>query len=637
MTADASAFSTDFASDFPSDEAQWRKAAEVALKGRPLEPVVKAKLVDGLAFDAILPRAAVRPIAGRPAGQRWAALTRLDLADPVSANAQALEDLNNGASGLALVLTADGLGADTVESLDAALEGVILDLVTTAVEAAPLGGLQAAALVAALAEKRGHPAGDLQILFGLDLLRDVALSGATTDAAALADAVTTLRGLGFVSSALLIDGRVAHEAGASEAQELAGVLAGAVEHVRALGAHGLDAAAVLDSTAIALAADGDQFATIAKLRAARLLFAALRREFGLPERPLHIHAETSRRMLTVNDAQTNIVRSAIAAFAAGVGGADSIVVLPHSFALGGADADARRIARNVQSIVLEETNAYRVADPAAGAGAIEALTDALAEKAWGLFQEIEAEGGALAAFKSGFWQGRIAETRKGRDRLVASRKIPLVGVSEFPKADEALPAPPASERPADNGGAPAEGENFSALIEAFGTGGALGVGTGERIAEPLAPARLSEPFEKIRRANEAASPRPSVFLATLGPIARHAARAGFVRNLLAAGGLGLIDGPVDAEPSAIAEAFTSSGAKLTVICGADGDYAETGAAVAEALKGAGASVWLAGRPKEGREALEAAGVARFVAAGDDAIDILTRASSIAATAKGGAA
>ncbi|QZO00835.1 methylmalonyl-CoA mutase family protein [Chenggangzhangella methanolivorans] len=437
MTADASAFTTDFAADFPSDEASWRRAAEAALKGRPLDPVVNAKLVDGVAFEAIRPRAPVRAIAGRPAGARWSALARMDLADIADANAQVLEDLTNGSSGVALVLTPDGLGARKIDALDAALEGVMLDLVTTVVETEPLGGAQAAALVAALVEQRGHAPQDVSVLFGLDLVRDALLAGSAADPASVADALKTLNGLGFSSPVLLLDGRVAHEAGASEAQELAGVLAAAVEHVRTLAAHGLDPKTVLDASAIALAADGDQFATIAKLRAARLLWAALRREFGLADAPLHIHAETSRRMLTLDDSQTNIVRSTIAAFAVGVGGADSVMVLPYSFARGAADGDARRIARNVQSIVLEETNAYRVADPAAGAGAIEALTDALAEKAWGLFQEIEAEGGALAALTSGFWQAKIGETAKARGKLVATRRMPLVGVSEFPKADAA--------------------------------------------------------------------------------------------------------------------------------------------------------------------------------------------------------
>lgn len=637
MTVDASAFTTDFASDFPADEAQWRKAAEAALKGRPLESVIKARLVDGTSVEAILPRAPVRTIAGRPAGQRWVAMTRLDVAAPAAAARQALEDLNNGASGLALVLTGDGLAADTLDRLDEALDRVMLDLVTTAIEAAPLAGLQAAALVAALVERRGLKAADVPVLFGLDLVRDVALTGALPDLAKVADAITTLRAKGFVSPILMIDGRAAHEAGASEAQELAGVLATAVEHVRSLAAHGLDAAAVLDASAIALSADGDQFATIAKLRAARLLWAALRREFGLSERPVHIHAETSRRMLTINDFQTNIVRSTIAAFAAGVGGADSVVVLPHSFALGGADADARRIARNVQSIVLEETNAYRVADPAAGAGAIEALTDALAEKAWEAFQQIEAEGGMLAALKSGFWQSRLGETRASREKLVASRRIPLVGVSEFPKADEMRAEVTPAERPAAGGAAPASGENFAALVEAFRDGAALATGDGDRIAEPLAAGRLAEPFERIRHANRSAASQPTAFLALLGPVARHAARAGFVRNLLAAGGVATADGPVNAPADDIATAFRNSDARLAVICGSDADYLEAAPVIAAVLKEAGATVWLAGRPKEGRDALDGAGVSRFVAAGDDAIDILTEATMIAGSAKGGAA
>lgn len=645
MAADTSILTTDFAAEFPASEADWRKAAEAALKGRPLDKVLRAGTIDGVAFEAIATRREAKPIAGRPAGARWTAMTRIDLADPAVANAQALEDLNNGASGLSLVF-ADGAGqgglvADTVERLDATLDKVLLDLAPIHLDAPAFRGRPAAALFAAAVERRGDDPATIDVLFGVEPIRSFAESGILPApiellAGGAADMLATLRARGFASPVFMADQRLAHDAGASEAQELAGALATALELVRRISDAGADPAAVLDATALAFSADADQFATIAKLRAARLVFAALRRELGFDERPVRIHVETSRRMLAQNDFQTNMVRTTIAAFAAGVGGADSVVALPHSLPLGAVDADARRIARNTQAIVLDESNAYRVADPAAGAGAIEALTDALAEKAWALFQEIEREGGMLDALRAGAWQARIKATRDARAAGVAKRAIPIVGVSQFPKADETRPAPVAATTPeVSTGKGRPIATGFAGTIEALLDGAALAdisivlvEGEGHETCEKLRPARVAEAFETLRAANEARDPRPAAMLALVGPIARHGARAGFMRNLLEAGGIRVVDGPVEVEASEVAMRYSASGASLAVLCGADGDYAEGASAIAEALKGAGATVWLAGRPKEGVEALEQAGVSRVVVAGDDAIAVLTAASAL---------
>lgn len=645
MTAEPQAFTTDFAAEFPATEDSWRKAAEAALKGRPLDSILHGRTIDGLAFEAIRPRREAKPIAGRPAGARWTAMTRIDLADPEAANAQALEDLNNGASGLSLVFAdAEGRGglvADTLDRLEKALDGVLLDLAPVRIDAQPFRARPTAALLAALVERKGQNPSETNVLFGVDPLRSLAQSGALPApmdklAAGAADMVRSLRGRGFSSPILMADQRLAHEAGASEAQELAGALASVAELVRSVSDAGLDAETVFGAIALAFSADADQFATIAKFRAARLLWAALAREYRFGDESVHIHAETSRRMLAGADAQTNMVRSTIAAFAAGVGGADSIVTLPYTLALGGADADARRIARNTQAIVLEETNAYRVADPGAGAGAIEHLTDTLAESAWEIFREIEREGGMLKCLLSGAWQARIDATAKARAKAVATRKIPIVGVSQFPKADETRLTLPAAATPATGGAAPAPaGGAFGALVEAFLGGAAVPdplAGGAAETAPVLTPRPLSAAFEALRAANEARAPRPTAFLALVGPIARHGARAGFIRNLLEAGGVRTVDGPVEAAAGALVEAYRSSGACLAVVCGADPDYAGAGAEAAKALAGASATVWLAGRPKDGRAELEAAGVSRFVAAGDDAVETLEAASN----AKGGA-
>ncbi|HVI28128.1 methylmalonyl-CoA mutase family protein [Hansschlegelia sp.] len=651
MTMEPIKPATNFAAEFPASEAEWRRAAETALKGRPLDSVLMHRTIDGLLIEGIAPRAAPRPIAGRPAGTPWIAMTRIDLADPAAANAQALEDLNNGATGLSLALAGQGDGpglrVESLADLAATLDGVLLDLAPIHLDVAPYEGRILAAMFAALVERRGFAPGSVNVLFGIDLLRDLSRTGALPKAwpeirRRFAGVVTELRERGFTSPIAMADARVAHCAGASDAQELATVLASATEHVRTMIDNGVDLEVAADAVAFAFACDAEQFASIAKLRAARLMWARWREEAGLPQRPVHIHAETSRRMMTRRDPHTNMVRTAIAAFAAGVGGADSLTVLPYTHAFAASDADGRRLARNAQSIILEESNAYRVADPAAGAGAIERLTDKLAEAGWEQFRGIERQGGLFEALCSGFWQERILETRGARAEAVATRRAPVVGVSEFPQGGEALLslAPhPASGEPSPTRKINAEFEEspagFRAIVAAVAAGATVAdIRLASRpnptaSATPLDLDRLASPFEALRAANESAPERPTAFLALLGPIARHAARAGFIRNLLTAGGIATIDGPVGGDAAAVAQAFRESGAGLAIICGADDLYAEQGPALAAALRAAGGTVWLAGRPKAGAAELEEAGVGRFVAAGDNALDALREATKLA--------
>ncbi|MFL1874869.1 methylmalonyl-CoA mutase family protein [Hansschlegelia beijingensis] len=442
---------TNFAAEFAATEEEWRRAAETALKGRPLDSVLSHRTIDGVSVDAIAPRAAPRAVAGRPAGAPWIAMTRIDLADPAQANAQALEDLHNGATGLSLTLAGQGIGQglriESLSDLDRTLDGVLLDLAPIHLDLAPYEGRIAAAMLAALVERRGLAPASVKALFGVDLLRDLSRTGALARAwpdmrRRFAGVAEDIGARGFTSPVVLADSRVVHCAGASEIQELATVLASATEHVRAMIDHGFTLEAAAGQIAFAFACDAQQFASIAKLRAARLLWARWREEAGLAPGPVHVHAETSRRMMTQRDAHTNMVRTTIAAFAAGVGGADSIVVLPYTHAFGASDADSRRLARNAQSIILEESNAYRVADPAAGAGAIELLTDKFAEAGWRTFREIERQGGLFEALRSGFWGLRRGPPALGRrdagpqaehrllqigagQRLVQTRHVPM--------------------------------------------------------------------------------------------------------------------------------------------------------------------------------------------------------------------
>ena len=261
--------------------------------------------------------------------------------------------------------------------------------------------------------------------------------------------ISNLVSQGFTGPFCVGDGRPVHAAGGSEAQELAFALANAVAYFRALEAQGMSLDEARRLIFFRLAADQDQFLTIAKFRAIRNLWARVEEACGLEPSRACVTAETAWRMMTKRDPHGNIVRGTIAALAAAVGGADAVTVLPFSAALGIPDAFARRIARNTQTILIEEANLHRVADPAAGSGAIEYLTEQLCEKAWGLFQEIERAGGSFAALKAGLIQKAVAKVRAEREANIASRKDSVIGTSDFPDlAEEPVAVLGAAEAPA---------------------------------------------------------------------------------------------------------------------------------------------------------------------------------------------
>jgi methylmalonyl-CoA mutase len=413
--------------------------------------------------------------------------------------------------------------------------------------------------------------------------------------------------MGFKGPFAAADGRVIHDAGGSEVQELAFVLGCGVAYLRAIEQSGVALEDAQGMVYARLAADADQFLTLAKFRALRLLWARIEKASGLAPKPLFVAADTSWRMLTQRDAYVNMLRATMATFSAGLGGANAITVLPHTLALGLPDPFARRVARNTQLVLLEESNLAKVADPAAGSGGIEALTRELCEAAWALFQQTEKAGGIFAALEQNLLQPKVAATRKAREANIAKRREVLTGASEFPNLHEAA-APVLSAKPV-------------ALAP---------YGEAKFKFDPLPPMRLAAPFEALRDKSDAAlkksGARPKVFLANLGTAADFTARATFAKSFFETGGIEAIDSAGFADAGAIAAAFKASGAAVACLCSSDKVYAAQAEAAAKALQAAGAShIYLAGRPGEQEPALRAAGVSEFIVAGGDALAALQQA------------
>jgi methylmalonyl-CoA mutase len=471
------------------------------------------------------------------------------------ANGAVLVALTEGVS--ALVLRVGGSAAE----LDRLLEGVFLDLVPVVLDAGADYAAASQAVLALLTDLDDDQRSRLSVDLGADPLT-APLGG--RPAAQVADVVAVaakVTGYGGGVRAITVDGPVFHDLGASASWELAGSVAAAVGYLRMLGDGGVAPSDALRQISFRFAADDDQFMTIAKLRSARQLWARVAEVVGEPNAGApRLHAVTSLPMMTQRDPWVNMLRTTLAAFSAGVGGADTVLVHPFDVAIPGgfpgtAASFARRIARNTQLLLLEESHIGRVLDPAGGSWFVEDLTKALAEQAWKHFQDIESRGGFEAA--RDYIAAQIAEVAKHRTDDIAHRRTALTGVNEYPNlAEPPLP----------------QGDSLESV------------------------ARYAAGFEALRNRSDAflqkSGSRPKVLLLPLGPLAEHNIRSTFATNLLASGGIEAVS------QDAGAGSFT-----VAVICGTDARYATDASAAIDAARQAGIShILLAGPEKAVAEA-----------------------------------
>ncbi|MEU2420763.1 methylmalonyl-CoA mutase family protein [Streptomyces sp. NPDC007851] len=581
------------AAEFPdATREQWQRLVEGVLRksgrevsGEAAEDALSTTLEDGLrtrplytardsAPDPGLPGFAPFVRGGRAAGSTpggWDIRQR----HAAAPDGAVLTDLENGVSSLWLVL---GEGGIPVDGLGRALEGVYLDLAPVVLDAGRDTEAAAAELLRLYDEKGVAPEA-VRGNLGADPLGYEARTGGALPFAPVAELAKRCAE-GFPGlRALTVDALPYHEAGGSAAQELGASLATGVAYLRELTEAGLGVDQALGQLEFRYAATADQFLTIAKLRAARRLWARVAEVSGAAGAGAQVqHAVTSPVMMSRRDPWVNMLRTTVATLAAGVGGADAVTVLPFDHAIGLPDAFARRIARNTSTILVEESHLARVIDPAGGSWYVERLTDELAHAGWEFFRTIERDGGQAAVLRSGRLRTDLAATWAERSKKLAKRREPITGVSEFPLLGEKpVQREPAPEPP--SGGLP-------------------------RV-------RRDEAYEELRARSDAhlaaTGARPRVYLATLGSASEYTGRATFASNLFQAGGIEPVTGG----------SFEESGADEAVLCSSDAQYAEHAERTAGALKAAGARhVVLAGRG-------EYTGVDSYVFAGCDAVAVLS--------------
>ena len=534
----------------------------------------------------------------RPGGgvlEGWDIRARHTDPDPAVLRRRAHDDLMNGVGSLWIHVGGAGL---PVSGLAEALTDVHLDLAPVVLSAAGPQALEAATALLGVHTDAGVPDGRVISHLGLDPLSTAALAGEPPEVADAARFAAE-HAARFAHLGLFVaDGTLVHNAGGSVSQEIGAAVAAGTAYLRALVEAGVDVADAAGRIEFRLAADADQFSVIAKLRAVRAMWSQVLEASGVPadRRGTRVHATTSEAMLTRRDPHVNMLRATVACFAAGVGGADAVTVAPFDSAVGRPDDFARRIARNTQSMLIEESHLARVIDPAGGSFYVESLTADLYRTGWEFFRTLERAGGIASAIVDGTLLAEVDRVWERRREALATRAAPLTGLSEFPNPDETPlerdPDPVASPAPVP-GGFPVR--------------------------------RRGRDYEALRDRSDAwterTGGRPTAFLATLGPVAAHTARASFATNLLAAGGIAAATpGPLENADTAVT-AFADSGHRVVVICSSDALYTEHAETLARALKGAGARrVILAGAP---RDAYREAGVDSFAFKGGDAVALLT--------------
>ncbi len=690
--------------DFPPVSPEtWREVVEKDLNGAPFEKKLVTHTYEGINIQPVYSSADYdgssdpSGLPGMPDQTRGSELIGNAICgwdvrqehlhpDPAANNKPILTDLERGVTSIHLradvasrqghdasnakaaeFVGRDGIMLYRLADYDAALQGVYLDLAGLGLEAGA-AFVPAAAAIASLWKRRGIANDKARASFNADPLAVLARDGELP--MSLEDALAAMAELAKWTSAnypkatsIRVGTGPLHHAGATAAQDIAFSMATGVCYMRAMIDRGMDINAAAKQLMFAYSVGTNCFLAISKLRAARKLWYRVLEASGADvsaqaHTGMTMQVRTSKRVMTQRDPWVNMLRNTATVFAGGIAGANIIIAEPFDSAQGLPSDFGRRIARNTQIILQEESNLTRVIDPAGGCWFIESLTNELAEKAWAIFQEIEKMGGMAEALTSGWVASQIDSAFDARLKNIATRKDPITGVSEFPNVFEKkveTPKPKLDELASSaksqlakagrvGGKMAIDGSMMEASVEAAGNDATLSSifaaifeGSEPATMTPIAPHPYAAPFETLRDASDnylaMTGQRPKVFLANIGPVAHFTARAGYAKNFFEAGGFEVVsDGSGyqgadrdDAQGAAdkAAAAFADSEANIAVICSSDVIYPNYVPVVTKTLKQRGArTVILAGAPGENEQAFREAGVDRFIFIKCDVLGIL---------------
>ena len=588
-----------FAEFPPVATAQWEEAIAADLKGADYErklvwrtgegfnvrPYYRAENLEGLRFLAS--QAGEFPyVRGTHAHNRWRIHQTVTVADAAAANAEALQLLGSGVDSLGFhIAKADFTAAD----LDTLLRDIHLPAVDLVFCGEKMGRF--ADLVLEKIGKEGVAKDDAHIAFVIDpLVKGLSSKGdfcSPDGKECFARIVELIRKTEEYKHIRIVSvsGQIFGNSGSTLVEELAFALSAGHDYLVRLTEAGLTVDEAARKLRFSLSVTSNYFLEIAKLRAARMLWANIVKGYD-PEKEcsckMMIHAETSRWNQTVYDPYVNMLRGTTEAMSAAIGGVHSLEVTPFDRAFEAPTEFAKRIARNVELLLKHESHFDQVVDPAGGSYYIENLTQSIAEEAWKLFLEIEEQGGYTAAYKAGTIVEKVKASAANKDKNIATRRQILLGANQFPNFTEVAPAEIAADTVTRTA---AEGN-------------------------VLTPYRGAMAFEQMRLEVDRSGKAPKAFMLTCGSLAMARARAQFSCNFFACAGIRVQDNTFFKSIEEGVAAALESKAQIVVVCASDDDYAEAAPRVKELLGGKAILV-VAGAPACTPE-LEAQGITNFI-------------------------
>lgn len=679
-----------------TSDAQWLAAAEKLLKGKPFDKVLRTHTYEGITLEPQYRRDVwehlehIDELPGEGSYVRgckaegyqqglWKIAQEIPYPTVEEFNEALLADLQRGQDAINILIDKAGLcGKDpddapgetvgrggtsisTLADLEKAFAGVQLDCVDISIQAYNQG-LEYAMLVAAYCEKHGIDVTKLTGCIGSDPLGQLAERGLIPSNlpetyAKMAGLVMWAKETGAQLRVIDVHAQAYHNAGGSAVEELAFALATGVEYIRVLQGFGIAIDDISPKMQFTFALGGNLFMEIAKLRAARMLWSRIIKEFGGNDESakMHIHGRTGMYNKTKYDPYVNMLRTTTEAFAGIIGGVDSMHVGCFDEVVREPDAFSRRIARNQHLILAEESRLGYVTDAAGGSWYIEELTQKLAETVWQNFQLLESEGSMSELLLSGNIRKTIAIVAKQRQKNLATRKDIMVGINMYANAlEQELPVREryfgAIEEKRKKEVRAVRRDDMGiehcahSVRQAFLAGASIGV-VGQKLRSgdvtsvtPLELVRAAEPFERLREKMTAhernTGKKAQVFLANNGPLGQYKARADFSRSFMEVGGFEVKEQGSYLTPAEAGAAALSSGAQIIVICSTDATYPEIVPVICEIVKKSQHQVMLilAGYPLEKVETYRMLGIDEFIHVKADLLEVLMSAQNKAGVA-----
>jgi len=634
--------------EFPTtDLATWKQTAVDSLKGVPIEKMT-TRTHEGIVLQPLYDAesfAEVPPSAPQNLPTSWLFAQNITPSDPAEFQSMAATDISRGQDALSVeihplcregmaplpdITNESGLCLQTTSDVATAFKNIDLENTPLFLQAGSSALLLTGLFEAAGKKWCGGILADPIAEYARLGYLPIALDDAFTEMATVARWNTRQ---GHDRATIGVDASLWSEAGGSAVEELAFGLAAAVEYIRELTKLDIPAQASASQIQFTFALGANIFMEIAKLRAARLLWANVLEAFGIPPIAMKIHGRSSHFNKSCLDPYTNVLRATAEGFAGAIGGVDSMHIATFDETHRSSGDLARRVARNTHWILADECLLDKISDPAAGSWYVETLTTQLATKAWELFQEVEKAGGLIASLQSGVPQSKVQAVLQGKIKAAGTRRDSYIGVNMFPNTketdllseDASSPRKSIQRIPATNPEASRLERSVEAITEAFAKGAPfaeVNISLSRSVAadpeiQKVTPFRIAEPFEKLRKAALCVKGQPNeikIWLANFGPAKQHKLRADFVSGFLSVGGFEINQGSGAKSIDEAVSAATASKAPIVVICSTDDTYPEIVPTFTEAIKAAlpGVLVLLAGYPPEHVEAFKAAGIDDFI-------------------------